>query len=120
VKVFFWALQQCLGPEYTSQTHLAWRKLFSAMLVVLVPVAVACEQKNGHVPQTKRQEATNVSSYSWKESQRMKNESDKRYKRAHSTTGIHTDGSVEIMPFYDAASDPLPVFQVDQDLQIIC
>jgi hypothetical protein len=104
-------MQQCLGPQYTDNTHLAWRKLFSAMLVVLVPVAVACEQKNEHAAQIKRQEATNISSYSWRESQRMKNESDKRYKSSH---GDGIDTATTDPPLYHAASDDVPIFRAEE------
>jgi hypothetical protein len=105
-QVFFWSLQRCLGPFYTDQTHLAWRKLFSAMLVVLVPVAVGCEQMYGHEAQNIRQQCK-YSSYSWKDSQDMKNASDKRYKNTHP----QRNESGETIPLYHAASDQNPIFK---------
>jgi hypothetical protein len=76
------------------------------MLVVLVPVAVMYEQKFGHVAQNKRQEI-NLSSYSWRDSQEMKNASDKRYKNTHP----QRNESTESIPLYHAASDQSPIFK---------
>ena len=41
--VLFWTLHKCLGPEFDAQTAVAWTKIFSYMLHVIVPVAVADE-----------------------------------------------------------------------------
>ena len=40
----FWSLDHCLGRQiYTQAVHMAWVKIFSSMLRVIVPVAVAHE-----------------------------------------------------------------------------
>ena len=42
--MLFWALKKTLGPEiYTPAVHGAWIKIYSKMLTVIVPVAVAYE-----------------------------------------------------------------------------
>lgn len=42
-EVMFWALKTCLDELYDKDTHKAWVKLFSAMIAVIVPVAVSYE-----------------------------------------------------------------------------
>lgn len=43
-EVLFWALKKTLGPEiYTAAVHGAWIKIYSKMLTVIIPVAVAYE-----------------------------------------------------------------------------
>ena len=40
----FWTLDHCLGKDiYDANCHLCWVKIFSSMLRVIVPVAVAHE-----------------------------------------------------------------------------
>ena len=41
--VLFWTLKYCLGTQYNSIMHFAWVKIFSYMLRIIVPVAVADE-----------------------------------------------------------------------------
>lgn len=41
--IFFWALRRCLGSAYKLEAEVAWKILFSALLRVLVPVAVYFE-----------------------------------------------------------------------------
>lgn len=55
-EVMFWTLRLCLGAAYSSKMHDAWVKLFSKMLSIMVPVAVACELQNNE-KQKKRVEA---------------------------------------------------------------
>lgn len=47
-EVLFWSLRQCLGLDiYTSICHQAWIKVYSNMLTIMVPLAVAHELKDG-------------------------------------------------------------------------
>ena len=41
--VLFWTLRKCLGSEYDALTAVAWTKIYSYMLYVIVPVAAADE-----------------------------------------------------------------------------
>ena len=41
--VLFWTLKHCLGEAYDEKTSHAWIKIFSYMLKIIVPVAVADE-----------------------------------------------------------------------------
>lgn len=52
-EVLFYSLKACLGPEYDHPTHKAWVKIFSQMLMAIVPVAVTFEMKCGQA-QTER------------------------------------------------------------------
>lgn len=42
-EVMFWTLRVVLGSAYTPDVHETWRKIFSRMLKVLVPVSIAYE-----------------------------------------------------------------------------
>jgi hypothetical protein len=42
----FWTLGKVLGPAYTPEVHDAWVKIFSSMMKVIVPIAVAHELKD--------------------------------------------------------------------------
>ncbi len=47
-EVLFWSLRNCIGPiDYTFEVHVAWMKLYSRMLAIMVPVAVAYELRDG-------------------------------------------------------------------------
>lgn len=47
-EVLFWSIRQTVGPTmYTYDVHQAWVKIFSHMLKVMVPVAVAYELQDG-------------------------------------------------------------------------
>lgn len=41
--VLFWSLRTLLGSAYTNKIHNGWTRIFSAMLAIIVPVAVAFE-----------------------------------------------------------------------------
>ena len=45
-EVMFWTLGKVLGPAYTPEVHDAWVKIFSSMMKVIVPIAVAHELKD--------------------------------------------------------------------------
>lgn len=45
-EVTFWTLDKVLGSAYTPESHVAWRKVFSAMLQVIIPVSIANELKS--------------------------------------------------------------------------
>lgn len=45
-EVLLWALRRCLGPDaFTSEVHVAWLKIYSRMLRIMVPVAVCYERQ---------------------------------------------------------------------------
>ena len=47
-EVLFWSLKQCLGVQmYDMLAHQAWIKVYSRMLRIMVPMAVAHELKDG-------------------------------------------------------------------------
>lgn len=47
-EVLFWSIRQCTGPKiYTYDVHQAWIKIYSHMLRVMVPLAVAYELVDG-------------------------------------------------------------------------
>lgn len=47
-EVLFWSLRQCIGIDmYTPTCHQAWIKVYSNMLKIMVPLAVAHELKDG-------------------------------------------------------------------------
>ncbi len=46
-EVLFYSLKKVLGSEYSKEVHRAWIKIFSRMLKIMVPVAVAFELKSG-------------------------------------------------------------------------
>lgn len=47
-EVLFWSIRQTIGPtHYTYDVHQAWVKIFSKMLTIMVPVAVAYELADG-------------------------------------------------------------------------
>ena len=41
--VLFWTLRKCLGTKYDNATSHSWTKIFSYMLKIIVPIAVADE-----------------------------------------------------------------------------
>ncbi len=44
----FWTLRAILGPqEYSNELNGAWVKIYSRMLRVMVPIAIAYELKDG-------------------------------------------------------------------------
>lgn len=46
--MLFWSLRQVLGPkDYDLNAHRVWIKVYSRMLKVMVPIAVAHELKDG-------------------------------------------------------------------------
>lgn len=46
--VMFWTLEQCLGlTVWNEELATAWIKIFSKMLAVMVPIALAHEMKDG-------------------------------------------------------------------------
>ena len=45
-EVMFWTLGKVLGPAYTPEVHNAWVKIFSSMMKVIVPIAVAHELRD--------------------------------------------------------------------------
>jgi len=51
--VMFWSLKEVLGSLYDEKTHLAWVKIFSMMLNVIIPVAIEQELQDNK-PQTNR------------------------------------------------------------------
>ena len=54
-EVFFWTIHHSLGDEaYTVETHSVWVKIFSRMLSVMVPVALAYEIKMDSIAQLQR------------------------------------------------------------------
>lgn len=60
-EVMFWTLREVVGHEvFDKETHLAWIRIFSRILSVVVPVAVAYEIKTGGVSQRDRVAAENV------------------------------------------------------------
>lgn len=46
-EVLFWSLQKILGDAYTRRVEEAWTKVFSSMLRIIVPIAVAFERDEG-------------------------------------------------------------------------
>ena len=47
-EVLFWTLRNCTGPTvYTHDVHQAWVKVYSRMLKIMVPLAVAHELRDG-------------------------------------------------------------------------
>ena len=47
-EVLFWSLRQVLGPnDYNLNAHRVWIRVYSRMLKVMVPIAVAHELKDG-------------------------------------------------------------------------
>jgi hypothetical protein len=51
----FWSLNQCLGSEvFTGNVRNGWIKVYSKMLSIMVPVAVAYELAGKSVKQKKR------------------------------------------------------------------
>ena len=57
-EVLFYTLKSCLGPEYDSATHKVWVKIFSRMLMVIVPVAVTFEMQSGAAQMDRLRAAT--------------------------------------------------------------
>ena len=57
-EVLFYTLKSCLGPEYDSATHKVWVKIFSRMLMVIVPVAVSFEMESGAAQMDRLRAAT--------------------------------------------------------------
>lgn len=54
-EVLFWVLKKVLGPNaYDSRLHMAWVKVFSRMLRVIVPCAVVLELESNSEWQSKR------------------------------------------------------------------
>lgn len=45
--VLFWSLQKILADKYTRRVEEAWTKVFSSMLRIIVPIAVAFERDAG-------------------------------------------------------------------------
>ena len=51
----FWVLKKVVGSNsYDSRTHLAWVKVYSRMLRIIVPTAVGMELQTGSTYQLKR------------------------------------------------------------------
>eukprot|EP01031_Cornospumella_fuschlensis_P025754 gene25754-31104_t len=47
-EVLFWSIRACVGVGvYTPELHVAWTKVYSRMLKIMVPIAVAYELKDG-------------------------------------------------------------------------
>jgi hypothetical protein len=89
------------------------------MLVVLVPVAMACEQDSGHNAQTIRQQSTwAYNSYSWRDAQEMKFASDKRYIKGHNleptNEADYLTQSIANTPLYQPALDDIPIFMGEE------
>jgi len=61
--VMFHTLKKCLGADYTREVDLAWKKIFSRMLKVIVPLAVDHELKSHSVNQNLRLETFSKDSY---------------------------------------------------------
>jgi len=53
----FWTLGKILGPAYTPEVHDAWVKIFSSMMKVIVPIAVAAELKDNTAQQMRLEKA---------------------------------------------------------------
>jgi hypothetical protein len=53
----FWTLGKILGPAYTPEVHDAWVKIFSSMMKVIVPIAVAAELKDNSAQQMRLEKA---------------------------------------------------------------
>jgi hemoglobin-like flavoprotein len=47
--VLFWVIKTCIGESFTPKVGLAWTKIYSKMLQVIVPEAVAFERQGLHV-----------------------------------------------------------------------
>ena len=39
-EVLFWALSKSLGPEFYQTVNVAWTKVYSIMLKLMVPIAI--------------------------------------------------------------------------------
>ena len=61
--VMFYTLKKCLGADYTREVDIAWKKIFSRMLKVIVPLAVDHELKSHSVNQKLRLETFSKDSY---------------------------------------------------------
>lgn len=46
-EVLLWTLRKCLGSAYTPNIHMAWLRILSKILRVMVPVAVSLELNEG-------------------------------------------------------------------------
>jgi len=46
-EVLLWTLRKCLGSAYTPNIHMAWLRILSRILRVMVPIAVAFELNQG-------------------------------------------------------------------------
>jgi hemoglobin-like flavoprotein len=53
-EVLFWVLRKIIGDQYDSKVHQAWVKVYSRMLRIIVPNAVAMELATGSSFQQKR------------------------------------------------------------------
>lgn len=45
-EVIFWSLERVLGPAYTAEVNVAWIKIYSWMLSVIIPVTLAYPRMN--------------------------------------------------------------------------
>ena len=60
--VLFWCIKTCVGnAAFTKQVEVAWVKIYSKMLQVIVPVAVAHERAGKYLSSTIRQKYSTVS-----------------------------------------------------------
>lgn len=56
-EVMFWTIKTCIGEEaFDKSVQTAWVRIFSRMLKIMVPVAVAHELRNGGDAQSERVE----------------------------------------------------------------
>jgi len=44
-EVLLWALEKVMGASYDAQMNLAWVKVYSRLLMIIIPTAVALELK---------------------------------------------------------------------------
>lgn len=45
-EVMFWTLKIVLKSEYSSKVHIAWVKIFSSMLNIILPIAISHELRS--------------------------------------------------------------------------
>ena len=71
----FWAVRTVVGPAiYSEQTHRAWVKIFSQMLRVIVPVAVAHELASNEAQQNRVMDHEGAFGYKQSEDSKRANE----------------------------------------------
>ena len=64
-EVLFWSFRRCLGDLYDSATHLAWVRLFSSILAVLIPVVVSYELDNNSAQESRMADVSREHAYTF-------------------------------------------------------